>query len=364
MRRIIAIVLAATVCAVCWSQGSPQIAEPTPPAPQPAPQMQSLAKAFEGRWRITQQFAPDEWTPQGGTGYGEEVWRRGPGGFTVMEEAHEHSPSGETFGLAVVWWDKTENAFNGIWCINTNPHGCRLEGPGSMTWDGKQQVVQNEFPRDGKTFIWHEVLTDVTPTSFVQTADIGEKGGPLKRWLTIHATRIADDGTRVPTSVAGMVQTATGQSSAKAEVLAALSERDKAEVAGDETKVEQSMSDDYLQTDVSGNIYDKQRWLNEYYRPEALLLKSGMTRWVMFDRSGIVVRDLGDTFVVAGKMTIKHVGVNPWNPKDVTPPDSPRAPVTFSFTQVWIKRGGAWKLAVLHNAIPTQSHNPIRTERK
>ena len=59
-----------------------------------------------------------------------------------------------------------------------------------MTWNGKQQVIENEFSRDGKTFVWREVLTDVTPTSFVQTADIGEKGGPLKRWLTIHATKL------------------------------------------------------------------------------------------------------------------------------------------------------------------------------
>ncbi len=161
-----------------------------------------------------------------------------------------------------------------------------------------------------------------------------------------------------------LVQFAAGQSSAKAEVLAALAERDKAEVTGDETKVAQSMSDDYLQTDVSGNIYDKQMWLNEYYRPMAPLLRSGKTRWVKFDRSDIVVRDFGDTFIVAGKMTIKHVGVNPWNPKDITPPDSRRAPLTFSFTHVWIKRDGAWKLAVVHNAIPTEQHNPIHREPK
>lgn len=152
----------------------------------------------------------------------------------------------------------------------------------------------------------------------------------------------------------GMVQTAAGQSSAKAEVLAALAERDKAFVAGDETKVAQSMSEDYLQTDVNGNIQDKQPWLKEYYRPMAPLLKSGETRWVTFQRSDIVVRDLGDTMVVAGKQTIKHVGVDPWNPKDITPPDSPRAPLTLSFTHVWIKRGGAWKLAVVHNATPRE----------
>ena len=158
----------------------------------------------------------------------------------------------------------------------------------------------------------------------------------------------------VSTILCGLVQTAAGQSSAKAEVLAALAERDKAFVAGDETKVAQFMSEDYLQTDVSGNIQDKQAWLNEYYRPMAPLLKSGETRWVTFQRSDIVVRDLGDTMVVAGKQTIKHVGINPWNPEVTTPPDSPRAPLTLRFTHGWIKRGGAWKLAVVHNAIPTE----------
>ena len=113
----------------------------------------------------------------------------------------------------------------------------------------------------------------------------------------------------------GMVQIAAGQSSAKAEVLAALAERDKAFLAGDETKVAEFMSEDYLQTDISGNVEDKQAWLNEYYRPMAPLLKSGETRLATFDRSDIVVRDLGDTFIVAGKGTLKLIGVNPWNQK-------------------------------------------------
>ncbi len=149
----------------------------------------------------------------------------------------------------------------------------------------------------------------------------------------------------------GMVQTTTGQSSAQAEVLVALAERDKAFVAGDETKVAEFMSEDYLQTDVSGNVEDKQAWLNEYYRPLAPLLKSGKTRLATFDRSDIVVRDFGDTMVVAGKGTLKFVGVNPWNPNATYLPGPARA---YRFTHVWIKRGGAWKLAVIHNAIPTE----------
>lgn len=51
----------------------------------------------------------------------------------------------------------------------------------------------------------------------------------------------------------GMVQISAGQSSAKDEVLAALAEQDRAFLAGDETKVGQIKSEDYLQTDVEGN---------------------------------------------------------------------------------------------------------------
>jgi ketosteroid isomerase-like protein len=112
------------------------------------------------------------------------------------------------------------------------------------------------------------------------------------------------------------------------------------------------MTEDYLQTDVSGNVFDKQAWLNEFYRPIAPLLKSGKTRYVTFERSDIVVRDFGDTMVVAGKQTLNHVGVQPWNPKITIPSDSQRPPLTLRFTHVWIKRNEAWKLAAVHNAVP------------
>jgi hypothetical protein len=92
---------------------------------------------------------------------------------------------------------QNEKGLRGLWCVNTNPQGCDLQSAVSgfgPKWDGKQLVIHTEFPRDGKNFVWHEVFSDITPSSFVQTADIGEKSGPLKRWITIHGTRIVDEG--------------------------------------------------------------------------------------------------------------------------------------------------------------------------
>ena len=177
---------------ICISGAFAQQGKQAPPPNSTTPEMQSLANALAGTWSITENFEPDEWTANGGMGYGEEVWRRGPGGFTLIEEVHDHTPNWESFGLALTWWDKSKG-FQGMWCVDSNPKGCDQPGSGfGPKWDGKQLVIENEFERHGKRFIWHEVYSDITPgVSFAQTADIGEKGGQLKRWLTIHATRVA-----------------------------------------------------------------------------------------------------------------------------------------------------------------------------
>jgi hypothetical protein len=40
--------------------------------------------------------------------------------------------------------------------------------------------------------MWHERFFDITPTTFTQTANSGEATTPLKRVLTIHATKIVE----------------------------------------------------------------------------------------------------------------------------------------------------------------------------
>jgi hypothetical protein len=159
----------------------------------------------------------------------------------------------------------------------------------------------------------------------------------------------------------GMVQPAASQSSAKAEVFAALAEQDKAFFAGDETKMWRSKSEDYLQTNVRGIVQDKQAWFKEYFEPLAPLLRAGKTRLATFERSDIVFREFGDTVVIVGKLTYKFAGVDWRNPKTTIAPGPPRV---ISFTQVWVKRGGLWKEAVLHNATPQEHLSPASTDRK
>jgi hypothetical protein len=60
-------------------------------------------------------------------------------------------------------------------------------------WDGKRLVLHVESEENGKKEVFHEVISDITPTSFKQSADVGEVGGPLKRWFTTQATKIPDE---------------------------------------------------------------------------------------------------------------------------------------------------------------------------
>jgi hypothetical protein len=126
---------------------------------------------------------------------GEETWRAGPGGFTFLDEVHLPTPEGEVFLLGIIWWDGKTKSFHGMECNNQLPYTCDLKGALNditMKWDGKEFTIDElETSPDGKKMMWHEVWSDITPTSFTQTGDMGEPGGPFNRFLTIHGTRLA-----------------------------------------------------------------------------------------------------------------------------------------------------------------------------
>ena len=254
---------------------------------------------------------------------------------------HDKGPAGESFGLALSWWDKN-GGLRGVWCAGENPKGCDLNPGTVLKWDGKQFVFDTEFLSRNKIISWHEVFSDITPTSFIQTADIGEKGGPLKRWLTIHATRVQEkpmEGSR--------------SNSAEAEIRTAMAERLKASLEGDSDKVGSLLADEYLQTDIFGHVQDKATWFKEYFDPVAELIKTGKFRWEVYEQKELQFRIYGDSAVVVGVLEGKGTGAR-WSPETHT--WSLDSSATFShtlrFTHVYIRRNGKWLLAALQNAVP------------
>ena len=157
-------------------------------APKPAPEMQRLLGALSGTWSITYQHESAGDTPARGTGQGEEVYRAGPGGLSIVEEVHAVESSGNVAGHGVAWWDQSAKGFRAIWCDNSSPNGCGVMAK-LAEWQGLNFVLHDEWEADGKRMLFKEVVSDITPASFTQTIYQGEIGTELKKVMTIKATR-------------------------------------------------------------------------------------------------------------------------------------------------------------------------------
>jgi hypothetical protein len=161
--------------------------------PQPSSEISSLTKALSGEWSLSLKFEPNSSVPNGLTNTGEETWRPGPGGFTLLEEEHLPMPETDAFLLGIIWWNTATKSLHGMECQNLLPYTCDIKGAQNditMSWDGKQFVIDEvETSKSGKKSMWHEVWSDIAPNSFTQTGEYGELGGPRKRVFTIHATR-------------------------------------------------------------------------------------------------------------------------------------------------------------------------------
>lgn len=179
-----------TVCALPIAAAKPQSLTPSP---QPSPEVQSLTKALAGEWMLSVKFEPSTAAPNGVAKTGEEIWRPGPGGFTLLEEEHLNMPERDLFLLGIIWWNSSSKSLQGMECQNLLPYTCDVKGAQNditMNWDGKQFVIDEvETSKSGKKSNWHEVWSEITPTSFVQIGEYGDPRGPRKRLFTIHATR-------------------------------------------------------------------------------------------------------------------------------------------------------------------------------
>jgi hypothetical protein len=109
-----------------------------------------------------------------------------------LEEEHLRFGKQDVFMTGVMWWDPQTKSFHGMECQNVLPYVCDVKGSLNditMNWDGKQFVIDEKEVHSGKKSMWHEVWSEITPTSFMQTGDSTPEGGKAQRLFTIQATR-------------------------------------------------------------------------------------------------------------------------------------------------------------------------------
>lgn len=75
-----------------------------------------------GTWHVTIRTEPSKVSPRGGVDKGVMTMKRGPGGFSVVQEFWSRGTSGNVKGQSYAWWDDASKAYKSVWCDNMQ--GC------------------------------------------------------------------------------------------------------------------------------------------------------------------------------------------------------------------------------------------------
>jgi imidazolonepropionase-like amidohydrolase/ketosteroid isomerase-like protein len=299
----------------------------------PHNEMQQLSHVFAGRW--SGKITSDPGSRQEGTA--DEIWRLSPGQLTLVEENHMNTAKGDSYDYAALWWNPKAHKYEGIWCAEINDEGCsRFDA----TLKDNQVEMTGEWEQKGHRRTWREVFARPDQSSSIQTLDIGEPGAELKRASAIRASKIAEGSTDF------------SNTPAEAELRAFMAKLRQASIEGDVDAIANSMTDDYVQTDINGYRQDKTTWLNEYFRPLADLIKAAKFRWDEYERTNLQFRFYGDCAVVTGELHAKGTGARFGAQHTWVPDPNASFSGTLHFTHVYIRQNGKWMLAALHNQIP------------
>ncbi len=160
--------------------------------PKASPEMVKASKALVGRWNVSEKFEASE-LGAGGTGEGQARIYRGPGGLALIQEYRSIGPLGNFRGHGVMWWNPLAQAFNGVWCDNTTPGGCEMQG--EAKWEGEQLVWNGVSEASGKKITFHSAYTDIQPGSFTVKMEFSVGSGPMKPGFTLTYTRLAEEKT-------------------------------------------------------------------------------------------------------------------------------------------------------------------------
>ena len=351
------LILLATICAMCVSVASGQnekkassspanrsASQPSAPAvsklKMPGPEVQNL---MLGTWAIKADYAPSKEAPNGVTGEGIEVWRPGPGGYSIVEAYHEKNARGEIYGFVPFWWDADLQGLRFLWCDSTNPRGCELSKYVAK-WESNRLVYREDREDNGKKITHQEVFEDITPASFSQILSEGPAGSRLKRVLTIRAAKILEtsmkpaegylDAAELPVVRAESVESSTGtarcvvdyapQSPDEAELVRIERDWCVATIDRDATKLDRILADDLSWIEDTG------------YRNKAQVMRRFMTgsHEHAVELKDVRIRMFGNVAVVSSHAHVK---------KTVT---GTLAESDHATLDVFEKRAGRWQLVV------------------
>jgi hypothetical protein len=184
------VILLTTICApALWAgnDGNANVAAaPAATSAQPPAQM-SLLYPRIGTWQVTIRTQPGKDATQGGLDKGVMTIKKGPGGFSVVQDFWSRGTGGHTIGQSYTWWDTGTKTYKSIWCDNMQ--GC-IEFTTAI--HGNSWEVELDGEADGE-----KVHTTIHATMSADHNAIHEEtansynGGPAKVETVSEYRRIA-----------------------------------------------------------------------------------------------------------------------------------------------------------------------------
>jgi hypothetical protein len=157
-----------------------------PEMPKPSPEAQKLYSMI-GTWSATIKTEPGPWAPKGSTDKGSMVVKKGPGGFSVVQDFKSNGAMGAFVGHGNIWWDKNANHYGDLWCDSMA--GCTMASA-TMEGDKKWTVDMNGemMGKKVKTTINGTMSDDGNSMheEFMQSFD----GSPATKTMTMDYKRV------------------------------------------------------------------------------------------------------------------------------------------------------------------------------
>jgi hypothetical protein len=155
--------------------------------PKPSPEIQKLAKMFNGRWKVSGKIQDEMWAKGGDEGSGIETVNSGPGGFTAMSDAKmTFKKMGPMTGHGVTWYDESKKAYQGFWCDNWSPT-CMPSGEGK--WDGDKLVFVGDMMMGPQTIPVRQTYSGISANGFDWSMEAGDGKGNWKPEMSLKYER-------------------------------------------------------------------------------------------------------------------------------------------------------------------------------
>ncbi|WP_233842596.1 hypothetical protein [Dyella sp. 2HG41-7] len=188
--------LLASACpaAIAGHDGGKDVSAGTKDASATPLAQMSLLYPRIGTWQVTIRTMPSKSLPSGGVDKGVATIKKGPGGFSIVQDFWSRGTGGYAVGQSYTWWDSNAKAFKSVWCDNAQ--GC-MEFTTEI--DGNSWTVELDGETNGEK-VHTTIRATMSPNHNAIHEEVANSynGSPAKTETISEYKRVANGAAQTP----------------------------------------------------------------------------------------------------------------------------------------------------------------------